>query len=67
MVFGLVTALIQMFDSWTEAFKEGKTSAVVMLDMSACFDVVDHEILLGKMKLYGLESCAFIFVEELPV
>ena len=39
------TALIQMFDSWIEAFEHGEVSAVLMLDMSAAFDVVDHHIL----------------------
>ena len=53
-----VSALIQMFDSWIEAFEDDKVSAVIMLDMSAAFYVVDHEILLGKLALYGFEESA---------
>jgi hypothetical protein len=53
-----VSALIQMFDSWIEAFEDDEVSAVIMLDMSAAFDVVDHEILLGKLALYGFEESA---------
>ena len=54
------TALIQMFDTWVDAFEHDEISAVIMLDMSAAFDVVDHDILLGKLKLYGLEENALL-------
>ena len=30
-------------------------SAVIMLDLSAAFDVVEHEILIKKLQLYGLD------------
>ena len=52
------TALIQMFDSWAEEFEKDKISAVVMLDLSAAFDVVDHDILLSKLEIYGFEDKA---------
>ena len=52
------TALLQMYDTWVEAQSEGEISAVIMLDMSAAFDVVDHNILLAKMKLYGFSECS---------
>ena len=50
------SALIQMFNTWVEAFENDEISAVIMLDMSAAFDVVDHDILLSKLKLYGLKE-----------
>ena len=53
-----VSALIQMFDAWIEVFEDSEVSAVIMLDMSAAFDVVDHQILLEKLTLYGFEDCA---------
>ena len=46
-----------MYNEWVEALDDRKVSAVVLLDMSAAFDVVDHHILLQKMELYGLEEC----------
>ena len=49
------TALLQMFDTWLEALENNEISAVIMLDLSAAFDVVDHHILLRKLALYGLE------------
>ena len=36
------TALIQMTDTWAEAFNDGDLSAVLLLDMSVAFDLVDH-------------------------
>ena len=44
-----VTALIEMYDQWVEGFENGMLSAVVMLDLSAAFDVVDHSILIQKL------------------
>ena len=58
------TALIQMFDSWIEAFEYGEVSAVLMLDMSAAFNVVDHHILLLKLESYGFEDCALSWINS---
>ena len=58
------TALIQMFDSWIEAFEDDEVSAVLMLDMSAAFDVVDHQILLNKLKLHGFEVSTLYWIKS---
>ena len=50
------TALLEMYDVWVDAFDEDKLTAVVMLDLSAAFDVVDTNILLGKLELYGFHE-----------
>ena len=47
------TAMIEMMDTWTQAVDSGEMAGVCMLDMSAAFDVVDHDILLQKMSVYG--------------
>ena len=57
-----VTALLQMFDTWIDAFEQNEVSAVLMLDMSAAFDVVDHAILLSKLELYGFRECALSWI-----
>ena len=52
----ICTALLEMYDAWTEAQEDGKISATIMLDLSSAFDVVDFSILLQKMKLYGFDE-----------
>ena len=50
--------MVQMNDTWLEAAEQGVLAGVCMLDMSAAFDVVDTELLLEKMKLYGFDRDA---------
>ena len=45
------TALVQMYDGWVEAAERGELTGVCMLDMSAAFDVVNHQLLLKKLRL----------------
>ena len=35
---------------------DGKISGIVLLDLSAAFDLVSANILLEKMTLYGLDN-----------
>ena len=44
-----------MFDTWLDAMEDDNISAVLMLDLSAAFDVVDHDILIKKLELYGVQ------------
>ena len=50
------TAITQMYDLWIRAAEEKKLSAALLLDLSAAFDVVDHQILLSKLELYNFDS-----------
>ena len=58
------TAMIQMYDSWVQAVDKGELTGVCMLDMSAAFDVVDHGILLNKLKLYGFDERAILWMRN---
>ena len=44
-----------MIDTWAEAFEDEKVSAVVMLNMSAAFDLVNHDLLVKKLDAYGFD------------
>ena len=50
------TALIQMYDGWLQAVESGELAGVCMLDMSAAFDLVDHDLLIQKLGLYGFDE-----------
>ena len=56
------TAIIQLHDEWLAAAEEGLMTGVMMTDLSAAFDLWDHNIGLKKAQLLGLEpdACAWV-------
>ena len=50
------TALLEIYDKWVEAAHNGCISGAVLLDLSAAFDLVSHDILQAKLQVYGLQS-----------
>ena len=51
-----VSAVGQVLDATTQAAEEKLLSAVIMLDQTAAFDIVDHGHLLMKMRLLNFDS-----------
>ena len=47
------TAMLQMVDNWIQGIECGQMAGVCMVDLSSAFDIVDHDLLLQKMALYG--------------
>ena len=58
------TGLIQMYDSWVEALEHNQVTGVCFLDLSAAFDIVDHPLLLQKLKLYGFADESLNWVKS---
>lgn len=46
------TALIKLTDTWLKQIDQGNMVGTVFLDLKKAFDLVDHEILLHKLKLH---------------
>ena len=57
------TALLQLYDRWVRAASSGKLSGVVLLDLSAAFDLVDPDLLLQKLRIYGVEDDVLSWLE----
>ena len=58
------TALLQMYDTWVEAMDKGEATGVCFLDMSAAFDMVNPNVLLQKLHLYGFEPTSVTWIES---
>ena len=58
------TALLQMYDRWVRSAHAGQLSGVVLLDLSAAFDLVDPVLLLQKLKVYGFDENVLAWVES---
>ena len=59
-----VTALLEATDSWALDIDRGNVNAVVFLDLKKAFDTVDHDVLLGKLSLYGIQESAYDWFES---
>ena len=51
-----IMALVTLIDKVTEALDKGECIIGVFLDFSKAFDTVDHDILLQKLTLYGIQD-----------
>ena len=47
-------AILQLVDDVSNGFDNGEFTLGVFIDLSKAFDTVDHNILLKKLKLYGI-------------
>ena len=57
------TALVHMIDSWLNAMDNGQMVGVVLVDFKKAFDLVDHQILLSKLELYGINNEALMWFD----
>ena len=58
------TALQQMIDTWLQSLDKGKIVSTLLLDLSAGFDIINHSLLLKKLKLYGFHGNALGWVSS---
>ena len=58
------TALIQLYNIWIEAAENDLLTAALLLDLSAAFDLVSHDILMKKLALYAFDEETIKFFKE---
>ena len=58
------TALIKLINDWLSHIDRGKIVAAIFFDLKKAFDVVDHEILLQKLALYGVRGTSLHWFES---
>ena len=50
--------MLQMYTTWLDALEQGDMTGVCIFYMTLTFDVLDINLLLEKLKLYGLDRNA---------
>ena len=53
------TSLHRVYDDWLEALNDGLSVSACFLDISKCFDSINHTILLHKLKRYGIRNMEY--------
>ena len=54
-----VSTVLEATDSWAFDMDRGNVNAVVFLDLKKAFDTIDHDVLLAKLSLYGIQEPAY--------
>ena len=52
------TALLKMTEDWRRSLDKRESALAIAIDLSKAFDSIHHNLLLAKLKAYGLSSSA---------
>ena len=53
-----------MYDRWVRAASQGQVSGAILIDLSAAFDLVDSDILIKKLRIYGFKEDILFWVQS---
>ena len=56
--YSTVTALLETTNNWCVNIDKGMLNGVIFIDLKKAFDTIDHKILFGKLKCYGVNDIA---------
>ena len=56
--------LIKMTDDWLEVMDQGLNAGAIFLDLRKAFDVVNHDLLVAKLQMYGCSSSALLWFKS---
>ena len=58
------TVLLPLIESWRQDLDKGKIVGSVMLDLSKAFDLIPHNLLLVKLRAYGLSTQSLNVIKD---
>ena len=62
--YGCQTALLKVIEDWKIALDENKYIAAILMDLSKAFDCLPHDLLLQKLKTYGVTDSALNLLQN---
>ena len=62
--FGCQTTLLRLLEDWKKALDSHEFAAAILMDLSKAFDCLPHDLLLEKLRAYGLSPNAVGLMES---
>ena len=59
-----ITSLIDSTDKWYDNINDKQLNLTIFLDLKKAFDTVDHAILIGKLRKYGIRGIAGDWIQS---
>jgi hypothetical protein len=62
--YGCQTTLLKIIEDWKKALDENKFVAAILMDLSKAFDWLPYDLLLLKLKSYGIAPSSLNLLES---